>query len=313
MILGSAQFLLIALYCDWLAMSSYVFQFFCGPEGIALANPGRARTRPALAGPPPRATAELIFEDPAQPPAARLRSASASTEQERPRRARRSVSSHRRRRRRDRRDRDRRHHRHHHRQPRSRTPRGDQQRPLQTGLRDNGKHRRKRHSYQPQRLSRPSHRQRNRFSTDRQRLPIKIGECHAPIRKRRRLYSQKGHNHRRGPILVYSSKARGHERPRTPPKKAPAKPPRPPRHHEPKAAPLREPEPPAQVQATELVAKGQQPVETMFKDVMIASQSDLESQIHPLLPGSDPDVHVKDGLTLFTQYVYFRLQYWYNK
>ena len=46
---------------------------------------------------------------------------------------------------------------------------------------------------------------------------------------------------------------------------------------------------------------------------MIASQSDLESQIEALLPGSDPDVHVKDGLTLFTQYVYFRLQYWYNK
>ena len=51
----------------------------------------------------------------------------------------------------------------------------------------------------------------------------------------------------------------------------------------------------------------------MFKDVMIASQSDLESQLEALLPGSDPDVHVKDGLTLFTQYVYFRLQYWYNK
>ena len=70
---------------------------------------------------------------------------------------------------------------------------------------------------------------------------------------------------------------------------------------------------PLQVQATELVAKGQQPVEAMFKDVMIASQSDLESQIEALLPGSDPDIHVKDGLTLFTQYVYFRLQYWYNK
>ena len=68
-------------------MSSYVFQFCCGPEGIALANPGRARTRPALAGPPPRATAELVFEDPVRP-AARLRSASASAEQERPRRAR---------------------------------------------------------------------------------------------------------------------------------------------------------------------------------------------------------------------------------
>ena len=86
-----------------------------------------------------------------------------------------------------------------------------------------------------------------------------------------------------------------------------------PRHHEPKASPPRKPEPPVQVQATALVAKGQQPVEAMFKDVMIASQSDLESQIEALLPGSDPDVHVEDGLTLFTQYVYFRLQYWYNK
>ena len=73
------------------------------------------------------------------------------------------------------------------------------------------------------------------------------------------------------------------------------------------------PEPPVQVQATELVAKGQQPVEAMFKDVMVASQPDLESQIEALLPGSDPDVRVKDGLTLFTQYVYFRLQYSYNK
>ena len=68
------------------------------------------------------------------------------------------------------------------------------------------------------------------------------------------------------------------------------------------------------MQATALVAKGQQPVEAMFRrDVMIASQSDLESQIEALLPGSDPDVHVKEGLTLFTQYVFFRLQYWYNK
>ena len=113
-------------------MSSYVFQFFCGPEGIALANPGRARTRPALAGPPPRATAELIFEDPVRPPAARLRSASASAEQERPRRARRSASGHRRRRRRDRHDRDRRHHRHHRRR-RTKKPYG-QQRLLETGL-----------------------------------------------------------------------------------------------------------------------------------------------------------------------------------
>ena len=55
------------------------------------------------------------------------------------------------------------------------------------------------------------------------------------------------------------------------------------------------------------VVKGQQPA--MFKDVMIASQQHLES----LLPRSDPDEYVKDGLTLFTQYVYFRLQYWCNK
>ena len=61
------------------------------------------------------------------------------------------------------------------------------------------------------------------------------------------------------------------------------------------------------------MAKRQQPVEAMFKDVMIANQSDLESQIEALLPGSDPDIYVKDGLTLFTQYVFFRLQYWYNK
>ena len=75
---------------------------------------------------------------------------------------------------------------------------------------------------------------------------------------------------------------------------------------------LLEPEPPSQGQAMALVAKGQ-PVEAMFKDVLIASQLDLESQIEALLPGSDPDEYVKDGLTLFTQYVYFRLQYWYNK
>ena len=69
MISGSAGLLLITFYCDWFAMSSYVFQFFCGPEGIALANPGRARTRPALAGPPPRASAELVFEEPLRPAA----------------------------------------------------------------------------------------------------------------------------------------------------------------------------------------------------------------------------------------------------
>ena len=63
------------------------------------------------------------------------------------------------------------------------------------------------------------------------------------------------------------------------------------------SSPPREPEPPSQGQATALVAKGQQPVEAMFKDVMIASQLDLESQIEALLPGSDPDEYVKDGLT----------------
>ena len=61
------------------------------------------------------------------------------------------------------------------------------------------------------------------------------------------------------------------------------------------------------------MAKGPQPVEAMFKDVMVASQQDLESQIQALLPGSDPDEYVKGVMTLFTQYVYFRLQYWYNK
>ena len=91
------QVLLIALCCDWFAMSSYVFQFFCGPEGIALANPGAARARPALAGPPQRPAAELVFTHPGRPPAPRLRSASASAEPERPRRARRSPSGHRRR------------------------------------------------------------------------------------------------------------------------------------------------------------------------------------------------------------------------
>ena len=49
---GSAQHSSIAFCSDWIAMSSYVFQFFCGPEGIALANPGGARARPALAAPP---------------------------------------------------------------------------------------------------------------------------------------------------------------------------------------------------------------------------------------------------------------------
>ena len=74
-----------------------------------------------------------------------------------------------------------------------------------------------------------------------------------------------------------------------------------------------EPEPPVQGQASALVAKGPQPVEAMFRDVTVANQQDLESQIEALLPGSDPDEYVKDGMTLFTQYVYFRLQYWYNK
>ena len=57
------QVLLTVLCCDWFAMSSYVFQFFCGPEGIALANPGAARARPALAGPPQRPAAELVFTE----------------------------------------------------------------------------------------------------------------------------------------------------------------------------------------------------------------------------------------------------------
>ena len=134
-------------------MSSYVFQFFCGPEGIALANPGRARTRPALAGPPPRATAELVFEDLVRP-AARLQSASA--DQERPR----SPSRHRRAR-----DRERRHHRRHrrprsasghrrrhrrrrrtpHQQPVARRPTAS---PPDDGPPGNGKHRRKGHRYQ---------------------------------------------------------------------------------------------------------------------------------------------------------------------
>ena len=62
-------------------MSSYVFQFFCGPEGIALANPGGARARPALAAPPPRARVEFISE-PVQP-AARLRPRSEGRERPR--------------------------------------------------------------------------------------------------------------------------------------------------------------------------------------------------------------------------------------
>ena len=99
---------------------------------------------------------------------------------------------------------------------------------------------------------------------------------------------------------------RGHERPRTPPKRAPT-PTRPARRPERKASPPSEPEPPVQGQASP------QPVEAMFRDVMVANQQDLESQIEALLPGSDPDEYVKDGMTLFTQYVYFRLQYWYNK
>ena len=71
---GSAQHSSIAFYSDWIAMSSYVFQFFCGPEGIALANPGGARARPALAAPPPRTRVEFVSEEPPQP-AARLRPA----------------------------------------------------------------------------------------------------------------------------------------------------------------------------------------------------------------------------------------------
>ena len=69
---GSAQHSSSAFCSDWIAVSSYVFQFFCGPEGIALANPGGARARPALAA---RARVEFISEEPPQP-AARLRPAS---------------------------------------------------------------------------------------------------------------------------------------------------------------------------------------------------------------------------------------------
>ena len=81
----------------------------------------------------------------------------------------------------------------------------------------------------------------------------------------------------------------------------------------PKASSPPEPEPSPPGQASKLVAKGQQPVEAMFRDVMVANQQDLESQIEALLPGSDPDEYVKDGMTLFTRYINFRLQYWYNK
>ena len=313
-------------------MSSYVVQFFCGPEGIALANPGGTRARPALSAPPPRATAELVFEEPLRP-VARLRPA--SEYHERPR----SPSRHRRAHERDRRD-----HRHHRRQRsasghrrrhRSRTPHQPvNRRPAASqpaarrptasppGERPPGQWMPQPPPPRPspciqqqapaQRPQPPTPAPPGMFTLllqcfhidlrlcnisrmGRHHLPTIIGECHAPNREGRHVRS-------RSKVLVVIE--------RTPPKRAPAKPPR---HHEPKASPPHEPEPPAQVQATALVAKGQQPVEAMFKDVMIASQSDLESQIEALLPGSDPDVHVKDGLTLFTQYVFFRLQYWYNK
>ena len=305
-------------------MSSYVFQFFCGPEGIALANPGGTRARPALAAPPPRA--ELIFGDPGPRQAARLRSASASAEQEQPRRAR---------------DRDRRHHRHHrhhHRRARS----ASRHRRSVSGHRRRHRPRSRTPRQQPERpTASPPDRPPGQWQVPAQRpqLPTPTvppgmfqatGSTAVPAQTSNASLSTLGNAmpHSRGPPppqperpqppprpnpCVQQQSPRGHERPRTPPKRAPAKPPRPLRHHEPNIAPPREPEPPAQVQATELVAKGQQPVETMFKDVMVASQSDLESQIEALLPGSDPGVHVKDGLTLFTQYVYFRLQYWYNK
>ena len=95
-------------------MSSYVFQFFCGPECIALANPGGARARPALAAPPPRARVEFISEEPVQP-AARLRPR--SEDRERPR----SPSRHRR-------GRDRRGHRRRARTPRRRSTSGHRRR-----------------------------------------------------------------------------------------------------------------------------------------------------------------------------------------
>ena len=94
------QVLLTVLCCDWFAMSSYVFQFFCGPEGIALANPGAARARPAL-GPATAPGSRISLYS----SRASSRSASASAEPERPRRARRSPSGHRRRHRHDRQDR----------------------------------------------------------------------------------------------------------------------------------------------------------------------------------------------------------------
>ena len=56
-------------------MSSYVFQFFCGPEGIALASPRANTARPALA-PPPRTNhggspVELVLEEPLRRPASK--------------------------------------------------------------------------------------------------------------------------------------------------------------------------------------------------------------------------------------------------
>ena len=248
------------------AMSSYVFQFFCGPEGVALANPGGTRARPALAAPPPRA--ELIFDkQPDSDPRPQVRSSSspdglgietgdtiaiidtATAVQGRLHAtgdrcqatgdgvglaAVRHTSS-----------------------------RRGQQRLLRTGLRGNGK----------RRLSCPVQPFQHRPATPPYQhwgMPCPHPRGPPPLQPERPQPPPR-------PNPCVQQRVRGHERPRTPPKRAPAKPPRPLQHHERNVAPPREPEPPAQVQATELVAKGQQPVEAMFKDVMVASQSDLES------------------------------------
>ena len=201
----------IAQYCDRCAMSSYVFQFFCGPEGIALANPGAARARPALAGPPQRPTAELVFAHPGRPPAARLRSASASAEPDRPRRARRSPSGHRRRHRQDRQDRhdrDRRHHRHHH----HRRP-GGQQRLPPTDLQGSGKRRHKGHRCQHrarfrhlQQLFLLDHPQGHIFNMYRPLLSIKLGECRSLNHEGRHLGNRKHHSGHLGLVRLYSNK-----------------------------------------------------------------------------------------------------------
>ena len=218
-------------------MSSYVFQFFCGPEGIALANPGAARARPALAGPPQRPAAELVFAHPGRPPAARLRSASASAEPDRPRRARQSASGHRRRRRQDRQDRHdrdrrhRRHHHHHHRRPRSRTPRREPRRPAASPP-DRPPGQWQAPAQRPQMptptvpralfrhlLATPLHQTwRMPFPQPRGPPPRQPETPQRPPRPGPPV-QQQGH--------------RGSERPRTPPKRAPARPPRLPLRSEP--------------------------------------------------------------------------------